>query len=313
VAAAQRVGHLAGANETAKGAGNGEWREFLSAPGPIRTADLSLRRRALYPLSYGRLCLQTGTFVWRRRAVTSGVCVPFGQSFAHASVRSALDEGAVLGDLVLVATHRLSIDLECEPRIGVTHLSDHDGRALPERVQQRAGRASEAVSRELRQLETVDTYGSMSEKSTAPDLVDLTREVIEAQGIDRTMRFYAPDSVYDLSDVGLGVFEGYSAIRAFLNDWLSSYDEAEDEAEELVELSNGVVFAVVREYGHPSDSARHVQIHGRHAAVVVWADSLIVRVNIYRDVDDARAAAECLAEDRAHTRRTNAPGSPPLP
>src|SRR5438105_6316170 len=28
----------------------------LSAPGPIRTADLSLRRRALYPLSYGREC-----------------------------------------------------------------------------------------------------------------------------------------------------------------------------------------------------------------------------------------------------------------
>ncbi len=26
----------------------------MSAPGPIRTADLSLRRRALYPLSYGR-------------------------------------------------------------------------------------------------------------------------------------------------------------------------------------------------------------------------------------------------------------------
>src|SRR4029077_7389094 len=26
-----------------------------SAPGPIRTADLSLRRRALYPLSYGRV------------------------------------------------------------------------------------------------------------------------------------------------------------------------------------------------------------------------------------------------------------------
>jgi hypothetical protein len=27
---------------------------FLSAPGVIRTRDLSLRRRALYPLSYGR-------------------------------------------------------------------------------------------------------------------------------------------------------------------------------------------------------------------------------------------------------------------
>ena len=29
-------------------------RQFDDAPGPIRTADLSLRRRALYPLSYGR-------------------------------------------------------------------------------------------------------------------------------------------------------------------------------------------------------------------------------------------------------------------
>jgi hypothetical protein len=36
----------------------GRWgaicREFVSAPGKIRTCDLSLRRRALYPLSYGR-------------------------------------------------------------------------------------------------------------------------------------------------------------------------------------------------------------------------------------------------------------------
>ncbi len=31
------------------------FRENPDAPGPIRTADLSLRRRALYPLSYGRL------------------------------------------------------------------------------------------------------------------------------------------------------------------------------------------------------------------------------------------------------------------
>jgi hypothetical protein len=33
---------------------NGAGVESPSAPGPIRTADLSLRRRALYPLSYGR-------------------------------------------------------------------------------------------------------------------------------------------------------------------------------------------------------------------------------------------------------------------
>src|SRR5437879_1508276 len=100
-------------------------REFVSAPGPIRTADLSLRRRALYPLSYGRLCLQTGASLCCSRLLGDGFCAPFAPSLAQTSVRSALNEGAELGDLVLVATHRLSIDLEYEPRIVVTRLRDH--------------------------------------------------------------------------------------------------------------------------------------------------------------------------------------------
>jgi hypothetical protein len=96
--------------------------EAVSAPGPIRTADLSLRRRALYPLSYGRLCLQTDASLCSSRLLGGGFCAPFAQSLTQTSVRSALNEGAELGDLVLVTTHRLSIDREYEPRIGVTHL-----------------------------------------------------------------------------------------------------------------------------------------------------------------------------------------------
>jgi hypothetical protein len=46
------------------------------------------------------------------------------------------------------------------------------------------------------------------------------------------MRFLGPSSVYDLSDIGVGVFEGCDAIRGFLEDWLGSYDEAADEPKE---------------------------------------------------------------------------------
>ena len=63
---------------------------FVSAPGPIRTADLSLRRRALYPLSYGRLCLQIGTLWCCVGRSGSGLCVPF----AHIRPITALYKGA---------------------------------------------------------------------------------------------------------------------------------------------------------------------------------------------------------------------------
>jgi hypothetical protein len=42
-----------------------DYSENLSAPGPIRTADLSLRRRALYPLSYGRNAYKQAVFMPR--------------------------------------------------------------------------------------------------------------------------------------------------------------------------------------------------------------------------------------------------------
>jgi hypothetical protein len=66
----------------------------------------------------------------------------------------------------------------------------------------------------------------------------------------------------------------------------------------LIELANGVVLAVIRSQGRPAGSPRHVQVYGRHAAVAVWESDLISRVTIYRDPDEARAAAERLAQER---------------
>jgi hypothetical protein len=139
----------------------------------------------------------------------------------------------------------------------------------------------------------------MSDESTKPDLASLTRELVEAQGVDATMRFFGPASVYDLSVLGLEVFEGYSAIRDFFEDWLSSYDETADVTEEVTEFGNGVVLAVIRGQGRPAGSPTDVQVHARRSAVAVWDNELIARVTIYRGVDEARAAAERLAQERA--------------
>jgi hypothetical protein len=137
----------------------------------------------------------------------------------------------------------------------------------------------------------------MPEEPTTPDLLELTRAVIEASGVEETMRFFSPASVYDLSVMGVSIFEGYDAIRRFLEEWLSSYDESEDEAEEITEFGNGVVLAVIRGKAHPAGSPSDVQVTARRNAVAVWADDLILRITIYRDIDEARAAAERLATE----------------
>jgi ketosteroid isomerase-like protein len=136
----------------------------------------------------------------------------------------------------------------------------------------------------------------MSEEATTPDLVELTQELSDARGVDATMQFYGADAVYDMSQVGLGTFEGRPAIRRFLEDWLGSYDETEDEVHEIKDLGNGIVFAVVRESGRPSGTARPSRVHAVYAFVFVWTDAKVTRATVYADPAEAHAAATRLAE-----------------
>jgi hypothetical protein len=66
--------------------------------------------------------------------------------------------------------------------------------------------------------------------------------------------------------------------------------------EEFCDLGNGVTLTVWRQKGRPLDSIGWVQI--RFAGVSIWADGLIERLTTYTDIDEARAAAERLAEER---------------
>ena len=59
----------------------------------------------------------------------------------------------------------------------------------------------------------------MSEESTTPDLVELTRRSIETDSADAAIAFYAPEAVWDASPWGMGVFEGKAAVRDFFEDW----------------------------------------------------------------------------------------------
>jgi ketosteroid isomerase-like protein len=141
-----------------------------------------------------------------------------------------------------------------------------------------------------------DTERAMPEESTTPDLVEIVRGSVEAEGIDAALRFYAPDAVWDASPWGMGVFEGQAAVRGFFEDWSGAYADIQWEAEEIRDLGSGLTFAVILQTGRGVGSSGSVQL--RYAAVAEWSDGLIVRNTTCNDIDEARAAAERLAEAR---------------
>jgi ketosteroid isomerase-like protein len=139
----------------------------------------------------------------------------------------------------------------------------------------------------------------MSEESTTPDLIELSRlsfEPAKSRDFDGMMAFWADEPVWDLSPMGLGVYRGAPAVRGFFEDWIGSYEAFEVELEECRDVGNGVVFNVVAQRGSLAGSSGEVTT--RYASIAVWENALIVNVTNYPDIAEARAAAERLAEER---------------
>jgi ketosteroid isomerase-like protein len=138
----------------------------------------------------------------------------------------------------------------------------------------------------------------MPEKSTTRDPVVLWQQAsgaAERGEFDAVMDVYAADAVWDASLPGVGIFEGVAAIRRFLEDWIGGYEEYEYEQELGLHLGNGVVFVVGRVDGRPAGS--NGWVHERWAFTSLWRAAKIVLVTVDNDIDDARAAAERLAEE----------------
>ena len=137
----------------------------------------------------------------------------------------------------------------------------------------------------------------VSEESTTPDLVQRVRRQCEAanrRDIGAVMSSFAVDAVFEGRALG-DIYEGQPAIRAFIEGWFGIYEELEYKLEEVRDLGNGVVFAVVLQEARPVGIAGHVR--QREGWVYVWVGGLIARLTV-SDIDEARAAAERLAEDR---------------
>ena len=139
----------------------------------------------------------------------------------------------------------------------------------------------------------------MPEESTTPESFKAMRRTMVAFSrgdFDAQMSVYAPDAVLDMSARGLGIFEGRAAIRGFWEDYYRSFDDLEFELEEAVDLGSGVMFAVVRQGARPARSGARVQT--REAWISVWDRGMFLQGSSYGDIDEARVAAELLAEER---------------
>ena len=125
----------------------------------------------------------------------------------------------------------------------------------------------------------------MTEQPTTPDPVEHRRGLLEAwnrRDFDAVQSFFAPDAVWET--VGLGTtFEGVAAIRGFWQAWWARCDELWVEPEEV---------GVVQQNARPTGSAGYVR--QRAGWVWVWVEGLIVLA----EIDQARAAAERIAEER---------------
>jgi ketosteroid isomerase-like protein len=141
----------------------------------------------------------------------------------------------------------------------------------------------------------------MTEESTTPDLVELTRAYYELMDrdwdIDAVMRFWAPDAVFDLSPMGLLTrIEGAAAIRESIADWWATWEQHHHYVDEIRDVGHGVVLVVLREDGRIMGSDAWVE--QRAARVNVWVRDKIVLSVAFGDIDRARAHAERLAQER---------------
>jgi uncharacterized protein (TIGR02246 family) len=137
----------------------------------------------------------------------------------------------------------------------------------------------------------------MSEEPTTPDLVELLGRAFEALNrgdLDAVASSFAEDATFDGRALGVRC-EGRAAIRSFIEEWLGTYEELEYGLEEVRDLGNGVMFAVVVQKGRLVGSTGHLR--QREGWVFVWVRGLVVRLTVYV-VDEGRAAAECLARER---------------
>ena len=99
-----------------------------------------------------------------------------------------------------------------------------------------------------------------------------------------------------LSAAGFETFVGSGAIRRFIEDWHRSWEDYRYEEEEMLDLGHGIVLIVLRESGRLVGGDGRVE--QRVAHLTTWTNDKIEWFKHYPDPDEARGAAERLAQER---------------
>jgi ketosteroid isomerase-like protein len=139
----------------------------------------------------------------------------------------------------------------------------------------------------------------MAGEPTGRDHVEILRFASRAtrcRDLDGLVALLRSDVVYDLSDLGLGTFSSVDAVRAFLKGWWEPYTSVEWIADEMEDLGAGVVLTTNTHTARLQGSSEPMRY--RDAYVLRITNGQVERLTAYRDADQARAAAERLAEER---------------
>jgi len=82
-----------------------------------------------------------------------------------------------------------------------------------------------------------------------------------------------------------------------VEDWRRSWEDYRYENEEILDVGHGVVLSVVRESGRLLGGEGRVEQRAAH--LITWTNGKIESFKHYPDPDEARGAAERLAQERA--------------
>jgi len=95
------------------------------------------------------------------------------------------------------------------------------------------------VAHGVTHVSTYIAYGILlvvPEESKTPDPVELSRQMTDASNrgdIDAWMSFFAPDAVWDMSPMDMGVWKGRAAVRSFREEWGRAYDDLAHDVEAI--------------------------------------------------------------------------------
>jgi ketosteroid isomerase-like protein len=114
--------------------------------------------------------------------------------------------------------------------------------------------------------------------------VEVVRQVYEAaarRDTSAVFALYAPDIEWDASRTSRGamagrVVHGHDALRAWLRDWYGAWEKLEDRLEELIDVDDDNVVAIMVQRGRGRASG--VDVEDRLGAVWTLRDGKVVRV-----------------------------------